>query len=352
MSDRFPVGDTLSALHAAAVADLGTVLDVDGGVRDVLIIHRRARLDRATAEALDVDAGLRAVVPPATDPRGTGAPPSAPLAGAATSGRRGRSAGRDAPADDNDAVAAIISAMDPRTRLAVRSRPVLDALAATHGLAVVRWCARDLIDDLAADRDVDRAAERARERIGTLDHDQALNRVLDRPLGRLDDPEIAREIERLRNTACAIDAALGRSRDPDLARDLANQFIRLLDAVAGQVRATARTQRTQLVAGVDPELTPGLHQALDHDLHADPSHGLAAAMRAAWRLDRARNDFTSADLRGVELTRYPLEGLLWSRATRWPSERWRGQALSDSTEIRPGLYELRPGTANVPTPSW
>jgi hypothetical protein len=51
----------------------------------------------------------------------------------------------------------------------------------------------------------------------------------------------------------------------------------------------------------------------------------------------------------MDLTQISLDGLRWSAATTWPSDDWKNQALLDSTEVAPGLYEIRSGTTNVPT---
>jgi hypothetical protein len=68
----------------------------------------------------------------------------------------------------------------------------------------------------------------------------------------------------------------------------------------------------------------------------------------ALALDHARHDFTTADLRTIDLFHVQLDGLRWSMSIQWPSETWGNPALQNSTEIKPGIYEIRGGT-NVPT---
>ncbi len=65
-------------------------------------------------------------------------------------------------------------------------------------------------------------------------------------------------------------------------------------------------------------------------------------------LDRARSDFSQADLRDADLTGLSLEGVRWSRATVWPPE-WAEWVEQASVEVEPGIFEIRGGTAQADT---
>jgi hypothetical protein len=66
-------------------------------------------------------------------------------------------------------------------------------------------------------------------------------------------------------------------------------------------------------------------------------------------LDDVLNDFTTADLRGVDLSRVELEGLRWSSVTQWPADRV-AQVRRDSVEVALGVFEVRSGGASASTP--
>jgi len=48
--------------HQALVADLGVILDLEGGLREAMIPARHTRLVAEMRDVLDVDAGLNAIV--------------------------------------------------------------------------------------------------------------------------------------------------------------------------------------------------------------------------------------------------------------------------------------------------
>jgi hypothetical protein len=51
-------------------------------------------------------------------------------------------------------------------------------------------------------------------------------------------------------------------------------------------------------------------------------------------------------LREVDLTGILLDGIRWSETTQWPDQ-WVDQIRRDSVLLGGGVYEIRPGTANV-----
>jgi hypothetical protein len=64
------------------------------------------------------------------------------------------------------------------------------------------------------------------------------------------------------------------------------------------------------------------------------------------RLRISLDEFAGADLRDADLTDVPLEGVRWSKGTRWP-EGWKDQIEYYSVSLGNGLFEIRPGTSFV-----
>ncbi|MGH3899240.1 MAG: hypothetical protein ACRDTA_13575, partial [Pseudonocardiaceae bacterium] len=82
-----------------------------------------------------------------------------------------------------------------------------------------------------------------------------------------------------------------------------------------------------------------------NDLHA----GLADLEDVITDLDDALHDFTTADLRNVDLTGIRLDGVRWSSATQWPTD-WEAQITLDSVEVAPDVFEVRrEGRTYAPT---
>jgi hypothetical protein len=353
----------LRALHTAMGENLDAILDLDGGLREVLIAAQHHGMGRTLDTILDVDAGLQAIVPtteqltatPATD----GAPTSETI-------------------EVNGAVATLLMSLDTPTRLAIRNHPALEALAIVFALTQARLTARALvhtralalalaldlnrdIDALGHDRDLEldlnhdaRALAHALDHALDLDRSLARARALDHALDRARGLalKLAGDRARARVLARDRDLALKLARDRDIDRALDRSLDLARDRYFDLDRYFARARDLDLDLDFALDLafdrSLGLARARDRDLaraHAD-AHCLARGRARA--LDHARHDFTTADLRGIDLPHVQLDGLRWSTRTQWPSETWRDQALQNSTEIKPGIYEIRGGTANVP----
>ena len=304
--------DRFAAAHAATGRDLGRLLDVEGGLREVLVAAEHTATGRSLE--LDVEAGLAAIVPAAQPP--------VPQENAA--GPAGAAGGL---------VAARLSSLDTESRLAVRTHPALDGLATALEVGAIRDRAHELVRVLRrghpTDEHVDELArnlESALVRVGGRHHGGAVAGDLDSAL----DHEISRARDLVHILIDAVDGDSVRAVAPALrgsmgtACDLAQDLARSL--------AHDRTLPHRFTIAIE----------LDLDLDAD-SAGRARA------LDRARHDFTTADLRRIDLSHLSLVGLRWSAATRWPSEQWRSQALLDSTELADGVYEIHDGSTTVPT---
>jgi hypothetical protein len=354
MTDQNGTDPRLAAVRTALATDLDTLLDLDAGLREVLIAAHHGNLSTDLDDTLQLAAGLHAIVP-------TPAPARAPNPATPTPS--------DMPA--GGAVAGLLLSLDTPTRLALRREPVLEALAAALHDGV-QWgscsilflrsspgsqLARHLEDLRAAAGDGDIAADIniARELVLALNRDV----TTDRDRGFHSGEAVARA--RLRAVAIALAVELAWApADESLAHALSNARGLVHDLAIRLDRALLRPPaaghelagvlvHSLLRMGLDDALGRTLVRALAHDIDwlLDP----ADLNWFARDIDRARHDFTTADLRGIDLTGVRLDGLRWSAATIWPSEEWRAQALLDSTEIKPGLYEIRRGNTHVPTHS-
>lgn len=79
-------------------------------------------------------------------------------------------------------------------------------------------------------------------------------------------------------------------------------------------------------------------------VHGKVSIALAELMSHLGYLEQMLNDFTRADLRDVDLAGVPLDGVRWSEVTtRWP-DRWIEQIERDSVPIGDGVFEIHYGT--------
>lgn len=293
---------------------------------DNLLIAGRARLIDDLEMRLDLDAGLRALLPPER-PAAT----LAPRPVMATSGSAGT------------ATAECLRSLPPAERLCLRAHPAVLGLALVFRLDMLVSMCRGLTwflqrdtalaigqslsvaSDLVIDLDLDASRELAIE----------LDNARDNALG------VARRLALGR-------AARSRARRP--ARDL------LLDLVVAQARLLDRAVEhvlDRMPANDQPIAQTFLSDLKrDRDLSRarDRSRALAQATtesRGSPRsgvylqdLTSARNDFTDADLSRVSLLEVPLLGVRWSRSTRWPPG-WDGLIELRSKEVAPGVFEVR-----------
>nr|BFE72287.1 hypothetical protein GCM10020092_055880 [Actinoplanes digitatis] len=308
--------DALTGLHAATAARLAGLLDVDGGLRDLLLRAHHRDAGYRMRRAIDVDGGLRAIVPD-----------TQPQAGESESA---------AERNPHATLGLVADLLGGRRRWSTVSgtawnRPWTHSRACSPSPSSARsplpcspnWAGRPIPVKCCAGH-VPKSAAWLAVVLSTggwtwRSNGSATSR---------------RRVTRTRSGAWPsdLDRALDRG-DARAAGDLARSMAVRLDEIRAQLRDLARER-----AG---HLGDRLRASLERDVDRCPEGNAVLAAAWATALDRARHDFAGADLSGVALGRFTLDGLLWSSATRWPSDTWRGQVRADSAMIGPDLYEIR-----------
>lgn len=307
----------LASSRSDLTQDLTAVLDVEAGLRDVLLPTRRAAFVDDLRTILNLDSGLAAILPtiePTADERRQDPESTIPIFPITSQRQVGATAGT-------------MGSLPPVDRLALRGDPAIVGLAVAFQVANAR--------DLA--RDVARALNPASGHTLGLD------------LARTSARDIARDVDLALDLARGLDGGLERAlvlarasahdivRDIVGAIDLARGLERALERALDLARAGAR--------GLARDLARAIHDDLDRiRVRTDDPYLLLAR-----ELDLTRCDFTEADLRAVDLTGLPLAGVRWSVvATRWPPD-WQVWIEAHSMEIAPDLFEIRDGMAHVDT---
>src|SRR5215468_9348428 len=113
----------LRALHTVMGENLDAILDLDRGLREVLITAQHHGMGRTLDAILDVDAGLQAIVPTPEQPTATPATDEHPVSKIIAV---------------DGAVATLLMSLDTPTRLAIRNHPDLEALALVFALTQAR----------------------------------------------------------------------------------------------------------------------------------------------------------------------------------------------------------------------
>ncbi|WP_158289918.1 hypothetical protein [Micromonospora sp. S4605] len=239
----------------------------------------------------------------------------APTSGAMTATHRQPVSAQVPAQATRSTVAELLESLRPGTRLAIRRHPALRSLELVF--RHVHQADRHTVEIVRPARGAARSRSLARDVVRALDLDLARDFDLAR--------EIAREI--VRN----LDAA----GDPALARDARRLFLAINEASYRiSYRRFASAQNLDLDRAHD----------LAHDLASDLAHDLAT------EIDRAQCDFVGADLRSlrnVPLISGFLYGVRWSSGTQWPAQ-WAERIRRDSAEIGPDLFEIQPGSTDVP----
>ncbi|MEU8786105.1 hypothetical protein [Streptomyces sp. NPDC048637] len=300
----------------ALLDDLGAVLDIEAGLREILLQSRHDTLLSDLGTILDVEAGLSAILPPATPPL----PAIRPDTKAAWEG--------------STAAERFFLSVSPQVRVALRVHP--DVIAACrllerardldqsldHGLVLARLLTfdRDLAADLA--RALDLALARARDLALHLDLDR------DRTLALARARDLARILDRLHDLALVLVA--------DLDRD----FDRAVVHVLGQFLSRVRDLSHDFVDICITEVRRCIAGGLDRDLPVLNEDELNAFL----------DDFTTTDLRTADLDGIDLGGVRWSElGTRWPAAVDIEGLKTRSEEAPPGsgIYVVRSGTASM-----
>ncbi|GHD96061.1 hypothetical protein [Streptomyces naganishii] len=337
----------LSQYGGDLAARLDDALDVEAGLREALLqVRHDAAVDRL-GWVLDVEAGLRAVLPPL--------PPSSHTS--TRSARRG----------DDNRFAWPVGASD---RLSLRTNP--------HVATAYRALTRDIVVDgeyLTGDDARDLDLDLVRALAHDLDHAFTLGVDAERDRGG----DFRRGLERVRslNLALRLDLERGTGRNHNGNRDHPHAIARDLDRVRAMIRVLdrirARSRRQGASLGLlldrahsrarDLELAlgrAGSDRVLTSTIVNIRVHEVARAIgmvldRVAPALDLDSvhafiNDFTTADLRAVDLDGLDLAGVRWSETgTRWPAAVDVEELKSRSEETPPcsGIWVVRSGTATV-----
>ena len=332
-----PAGQWVAARHRELLDGLGQYLDLDAGLRDIMLHADHTDVIGTLGSHLDAQAGLAAILPPSAE--------TAPKSPHQTE------------------TAAAIAAVDPAVRITLRRNPVI--LAAILGDLTVRALtiaenahaarARDLTRDLTWDLTRDLAIDRALAR--ALDRD--LTRVRDFALDPASALDLDRDLNDALNLASDLARAPARALDPASALDLASALARVLARVLDLDRAPslASVRARALTRDLDRDLHP--HSALAPDLAIDRALARALALAhqtalvigdalgirqteslAAALLEGVLDDFTRADLAHADLTGRDLTGIRWSDwGTTWPpgtdtdALRTQSREVSDASGI-------------------
>ncbi|MEV4334769.1 hypothetical protein AB0K02_30340 [Streptomyces sp. NPDC049597] len=330
---------------------LDAVLDVEAGLREVLLQSRPAAVIDDLDAVLDVEAGLREVLPTAPP-----APKVQPQLRTAEAG---------SPSAEQ-----LFPSVSNQARLQLRAHPAVTRAYRTFERAI------SLAHALGFELD------RARAFVSALDLARALARALsvDSDLGLARDRSLSRDLVRALGLARRLVPGRPRSLalDLDRARDLALRVHRDLDL--GLARGLARagaldrarafdlalaldsTHTVALAGAREPTPVPALDtaRATADDLVSTRAEEVKQAIDSALGqalpgldvdlVDGFLNDFTTSDLRNADLGGIDLVGVRWSMSgTQWPNDVDIEdlKTRSEETPVGSGIWTVRSGTATV-----
>lgn len=374
----------LTINHTALINALDEVLDLDTGLTDATLTTHYDTLTADLDHVLDVNTGLQDIQasPPQPTPKTTDrAAGVASLTDyahhVATRPAHERLAARTwFPQHELTALQAISAALNDLNVLVLIRAQALDltrarSLDRARAQALVRDLARALARALAHVDALIRASDLALSLVRELVRNRALDLVsalalvrtlaLDLDLGRVFDRVVIHDLDRVsdHDLGFALVSALGRDQgrdrdlDPDLygdrpldlVRDLAFERVRALgdlvravdlgDVLARAWGNIAARTRDHLLALDNNDLAASLADVLAH-AHTLVSQDLNTALT---QLEQALTDVTGADLTHANLNGVPLDGVLWSSNTRWPSH-LQEQIRQSSVPIGPDLYRI------------
>ncbi|WP_217140278.1 hypothetical protein [Streptomyces sp. AC627_RSS907] len=334
--------------------NLDDVLDIEAGLREILIHSRHDTAVDALGTVLNTEAGLAGILPPTPQPQASD-----------TSGTH-----RHPPTRD------FLPTLSPAERMALRGHR--DVKAAQRALVLVLDLDLDLPHVLdraldrarALDRTLARVRVRIRDRARALAHDLDLARTRDRDRDLARDLNLARDRARdlARDLPHALDLDLARERALDLARGLSLARVRRNDGLRDHARARILADTHALVRDLDRILDLALIYFLDLARARDLTRDLFSEIRtnevcraiglALHReppvLDAASvltllDDFTHDDLRDTDLRGIDLSGVHWSMRTQWSPvvDIEALKARSDETPPGSGIWIVRSGTTTV-----
>ncbi|WP_030913180.1 hypothetical protein [Streptosporangium amethystogenes] len=315
--------DRLLEQHRRAlVDDLDTVLDVEAGLREVLLQSRHSSLVDDLDTVLDVEAGLTAILP-VTSPPVT---------------RPGPSAAEQDPA----ATERSLGLVDPQVRLTLRCHP--DVVTASRNLAHASALALAGADAGAVAHtlvlDLARAGAFARARALDSALVLALDHALD--LARALNPVHVDVLDLVYAHAHALIRALDRARalagDLDHVPDIERALLRARALDADLAHDLARAHTGVIVDLCVAEVRQAVGEVLGRELPLRDEDATRAFL----------DDFTTADLRTADLSGIDIEGVRWSESgTRWPAEVdiEALRARSEEVGTGSGVHVVRAGPA-------
>ncbi|MFI8194871.1 hypothetical protein ACIF8T_40330 [Streptomyces sp. NPDC085946] len=360
---------------------LDGLLDVEAGLREILIQSRHTTAVDDLDTVLDTEAGLAAILPPA-----------AHVTSASTHDHTS--------ATDLEE---LLRTLSPAERMALRNHPGVKEASydLTSAFAHVRVFAHDL--DFDRNRARARALVRARNLVRDLardltrrlDHDLDLTLAAGLTLDRLS----AHALDRARGLARGLDRDLSRVRtrahhrarardvahDLDLALASAADLTHSLDLTRARARAADLTRALDHAYDLDRILARDLNHSLTRTRDRDRVAGRALDRASAHDLERVRvvifevrtaevrraiglalrreppaldedslytllDDFTTANLSDTNLTSVDLSGVHWSEHnTQWPPtiDVENLKTRSDETPPGSGIWIVRSGTATI-----
>ncbi|MGW0649415.1 hypothetical protein ACWD4T_11470 [Streptomyces umbrinus] len=348
------LGPWLDGQQSLLLDELGDVLDVEAGLREVLLQSSHDTMVNRLDAVLDVEAGLAAVLP-GTGPTEQWPEPAVSLPQAPT-------------------MEQLLSRVSPRVRIALRVHP--DVVAGCEALETLETAApgwRDiqpyvrLLDDALSGREAD--YEAARHFSGKLDRAaERLCHVLEEVKGflrhgfveSLDEVLLEiRHISRKLADASALAGELASRRGADGGSGIRRAQARRAAREAAEHLSEAVNRARRLVDDLGDLVQRG-DWAVRHLSAEGPEHMRKVLARRSGlqnfpTLEFAEvrtflDDFTAADLRTAVLADIDLAGVRWSTATtRWPEAMDVEDLKARSEEIPPGsgIFTVRSGTATI-----
>lgn len=381
--------------HAAVGRELGAVLDLDAGLADILSAATGvspgaaelrsspseaafllaaaildARSNRAVRAGVRVLAHVRMAVQHADAfPDARGRAPASDLAEAIQYTRdRDLVRARDLAnklADAFTGAGELANIRDVNHTLARALRRDLDRARALAD-ELTREVASALVLADRLTRSIDRFFAFAEDLADALDKDHADVRSLTHALTRAPARTLAsasaraaafsstlvlaQALARAPSDALANDLVAGLSRASGHARGLTYDLTNALADHGADAEALANPIARLLADDETGTLTSTFQRVIDRNLShtlALDIPGLDLTPLAPAEIARLLDDFTRADLSGVELAGIDLTGVLWSKATRWPPSISVGELRGRSRETQPGsgVFEIV-GTGN------
>lgn len=365
------VDNILREERGKLINDLAAVLDVEAGLREVMIAARHTNLVRDLREVLDIDAGLSAIVPAAPVPSRPGTEMAASVASAAAAETPRR---ETAHVRGNPFNASSWRRLWKRLRQKQQRSAVPDQAAAliemrllTRTLAGYFTNLTDRADDLAAD--MKRANKECQNMVTPVlarkqqypsyyaleDTEKALQQVV------VDAGGITLDLEGPCELASKLAATARVAKDRSLVR-AGTELAAILTGCRESARTTwsslndARAVTAWLAAmGGGIFLEPGKiqdHVARIHNrtlLAMEQQAGLAEALKTAAdrnparylesiEIDASGADLSDADVPDIDI----LDLVIWTHETTWPLA-MEDQVVNHSREIREGVYQVHSG---------